>query len=400
MEPDLLVGERIRTHRMRQGRSQAVIAGLCGITEDYLSRIERGLKTPTLDVLVKIARELRVPVAALLSDEPVQQHSTSETFMPQDIAQALLGYGGDANRTAPPAPAVLRERVETAWRIWQSSKTRYTDTAVLLPDLIRDTETALRARNADARHGARREILRSAADLYFLLRSYCRRTGRTDLSLLAADRALRAAEEADDPIRIAAAQWNLGHILLGTDEPEAALDVALSGVEQVKAHVGTPEGAMAGALHLVAVVAEARRKRRWAARERLLDKALPQADAAGEGNPMWTVFGPTNVTLHAVSLDMEAGESAAALRLAEDVDITTLPSLERQFTFQLEVARCWDLRREDAAVLVHLLDLETLAPEDLARNPLSRQMVVGLRKRVRPIYRKQVVALADRLGIQ
>ncbi|MFC1418355.1 hypothetical protein [Streptacidiphilus cavernicola] len=45
-----------------------------------------------------------------------------------------------------------------------------------------------------------------AADLYFLLRSYLRRTGRVDMSMLAADRAMRAAEDADDPLRIAAAQ--------------------------------------------------------------------------------------------------------------------------------------------------------------------------------------------------
>jgi ribosome-binding protein aMBF1 (putative translation factor) len=47
MEPELPVGQRIREHRERQGKSQAVVAGLCRITEDYLSRIERGKKTPS-----------------------------------------------------------------------------------------------------------------------------------------------------------------------------------------------------------------------------------------------------------------------------------------------------------------------------------------------------------------
>ncbi|MER6847707.1 hypothetical protein AB0A81_21250 [Streptomyces flaveolus] len=35
-----------------------------------------------------------------------------------------------------------------------------------------------------------------------------------DLATIAADRAQRAAEDADDPLRIAAAQWNLGHVLV------------------------------------------------------------------------------------------------------------------------------------------------------------------------------------------
>lgn len=114
---------------------------------------------------------------------------------------------------------------------------------------------------------------------------------------------------------------------------------------------------------------------------------------------MWTVFGPTNVDLHAVSIEMEAGEATEALRVADQIDTSHLPSVERRFTFLLEVARCYDLRREDPAVLVHLLDLEQLAPEDLARNPLAQDMVARLRRRVRPTYRRQVDALAERLTL-
>ncbi|WP_327249861.1 hypothetical protein [Streptomyces sp. NBC_01320] len=87
---------------------------------------------------------------------------------------------------------------------------------------------------------------------------------------------------------------------------------------------------------------------------------------------MWTEFGPTNTELHGVSVQMLDGDAVEGLRLADQVDIARLPSRERQFTFRLEVARCYDLRREDTAVLVHLLELEDLAPEDLERSPLAR----------------------------
>lgn len=50
------------------------------------------------------------------------------------------------------------------------------------------------------------------------------------------------------------------------------------------------------------------------------------------------------------------------------------------------MARCYDLRRDDAAVLVHLLSLEDLAPEDLSRSPLARNMVKNLQQRVRPTF--------------
>jgi hypothetical protein len=114
---------------------------------------------------------------------------------------------------------------------------------------------------------------------------------------------------------------------------------------------------------------------------------------------MWTVFGPTNVALHAVSIEMEAGEAGEALHDADKIDTSQLPSLERTFTFLLEVARCHDLRREDPAVLLHLLQAEQLAPEDLARAQLARDMVVGLMRRARAMQARQAETLAGRMGM-
>ncbi|MEV4924066.1 helix-turn-helix transcriptional regulator [Streptomyces roseoverticillatus] len=398
MTSELSVGARVRYWRRRNGnRSQAAIAGLCGITEDYLSQIERGRKSPSLDVLVALAREIGVPVAALV-DERHSAEPERPRGLSSDITSILLGYG-PSHRDGPVEPAVLRERVEAAWRMWQTSRTRFTDAARVLPTLLVDVEHAVRAHRAATDVRARREVLRVAADLYGLLRSYCHRTGRVDLSLLVADRALRVAEEADDPLRIAAAHWNLGHVLLAAGDHEGAEQVATRAAEDL---LGSPasrvRNALAGALELVAATAVARRRDWWAARRRLEDRALPRARETGEGNVAWTVFGPTNVELHAMTIEMLAGEAAEGLRCADRIDITRVPSIERQFTFALEVARCHDLKREDAAVLVHLLDLEYLAPEDVVRSPLARQMAVDLRRRARPTYRRQTDALAERFG--
>ncbi|MEU0763636.1 hypothetical protein ABZ351_28550 [Streptomyces microflavus] len=111
------------------------------------------------------------------------------------------------------------------------------------------------------------------------------------------------------------------------------------------------------------------------------------------------MFGPTNVMLHAVNVEMTDGDATEGLRLADRIDTTQMPSRERQFTFGLEVARCYDLRRHDAAVLVHLLELEQLAPEDLQHSPLGRQLVTSLLGRARPTYRPQATGLAQRLQL-
>ncbi|GAA3844056.1 hypothetical protein GCM10022226_78890 [Sphaerisporangium flaviroseum] len=66
--PELPVGERARYWREKKQRKQAAVAGLCGISEEYLSQIERGLKVPSLPVLHSIATELGIPVTVLLEE--------------------------------------------------------------------------------------------------------------------------------------------------------------------------------------------------------------------------------------------------------------------------------------------------------------------------------------------
>lgn len=258
--------------------------------------------------------------------------------------------------------------------------------------------TAVRARRVGADEAVRRDTLRASADLYGLLRSYLRRTGRADLAMMAADRALCAAEDADDPIRIAVAQWNIGHALLSAGDADGAEQVTLRGAEDLAPLRGAESTAMSGALRLVAASAAARR-RDWDTARLRLGEARTSARAVGETNAGWTVFGPTNVALHEVSIELEAGEASEALRRADAIDTSPLPSRERTYTFTLEIASANDLRREDAAVLLHLLELEALAPEDLARTAVAAELVLRLIRRARSMHARQAEALATRIGL-
>ncbi|MBZ6259775.1 helix-turn-helix domain-containing protein [Streptomyces olivaceus] len=395
---DLPIGDRIRHYR--GGRRQDAVAGLIGITPDYLSQIERGLKVPSLPILYALAQELGVPTAALLSEQPPTEQAAVDTAEAA-VGRALLGYG-PARSARPVGAGELRDRVEGAWQSWQTDADRFTQAAETLPALVADVEHAARAARAGTDVGERRAVLRAAADLYCLLRSYHRRTGRVDLATLAADRAMRAAEDADDPLRIAAAQWNLGHVLLAAGQPAEAEELALHAAEQVAAArlPDVERTAMGGALQLVAVVGAARRRRWWEARHRLKEYAAPAARKVPDhSNIGWTVFGPTNLALHALSIDMEAGDTGEALHTADAIDTAGLPSLERGFTFGLEVAACHSQRRDDAATLLALIDLESAAPEDLARNPVARRLVLTVIRRARATQARQAERLAERIGL-
>ena len=62
------VGSVIRTCRVRKGLSQEVLSGLAGLDRTHYSKIERGLRTPTIDTFFKIAQALDMPPHQLMEE--------------------------------------------------------------------------------------------------------------------------------------------------------------------------------------------------------------------------------------------------------------------------------------------------------------------------------------------
>lgn len=74
----LSIGERIAFYRRRRGLSQVVLAGLMGKSEDWVSKIERGERQVNrVEVLVELARQLRVTLNDLLGEPPVSGAKSS-----------------------------------------------------------------------------------------------------------------------------------------------------------------------------------------------------------------------------------------------------------------------------------------------------------------------------------
>lgn len=62
------IGAVIRTCRERKGLSQEVLSGLAGLDRTHYSKIERGLRSPTLDTFFKIAHALDMPPHQLMME--------------------------------------------------------------------------------------------------------------------------------------------------------------------------------------------------------------------------------------------------------------------------------------------------------------------------------------------
>ena len=63
-----LLGETVRVKRKNSGFSQETLAERAGLSTVFISRVERGVESPSLDSMVKIAKALGVRVRDLVED--------------------------------------------------------------------------------------------------------------------------------------------------------------------------------------------------------------------------------------------------------------------------------------------------------------------------------------------
>lgn len=156
--------------------------------------------------------------------------------------------------------------------------------------------------------------------------------------------------------------------------------------------------ALSGALTLLGAVASARQGAVWTARERVRSVAA-LADQTGERNVCWTAFGPVNVAMYAVSVEIEAGEAGEALRLAERIDHDQSPSIERRVAFLLEQAKGYIQRRDYGSALALLHTAHHEAPEDIRYRPAAHQLVNTVIHRARRGIATEAARLATRAGL-
>ena len=63
------IGSRIRMAREGLGLSQEKLAERAGVNTSYLSQVERGKKTPSLDVLVRVSGAVNLRLAELFAED-------------------------------------------------------------------------------------------------------------------------------------------------------------------------------------------------------------------------------------------------------------------------------------------------------------------------------------------
>jgi transcriptional regulator with XRE-family HTH domain len=395
------LGARIAAARRRRGLSRHAAAELCGRSEEWLRKLERGQRGTSLRMVARLAEVLRVPdLGELLGDgAPTTLYARPEHPALGQVRAALaaaprVGTGDPAGKVT-----ALRADVAAAWRLRSVSGRDRSDLAVVLPRLL-DRAPAL-VRDAEDRRDARR----LAAEVYHLGQLYLCYQDAPELLWVVVDRGTQTALDADDPLAAARAAWFAAYLYRDTGHVDQAHQVVDDGLRALD---GLPEPLRASpaerrhrsGLALAAALNHAR-EGSHADAWRWWDLAVAaDEDATAGGVPLspHALFGqdPGDVAL---ALDVELGRSTAAVRRAETTDVDSVTSVPRRTRLLLEVARAHLLRRQHTAAVALLRTAYATGPEATVFSLHGRAMVHELRTTAGPMLRSQVARLADDMGL-
>ena len=391
-------GQRIARARRRRGLSQAVLAGLVGRSESWLSQVERGKRSvDSHSVLLRLAKVLRVDVEELTGSADRDETGRRAYPAASLIEQAMMGYGvpGPLDGSGVTLD-FLRSQASSAYQAYQA--TRYDAAGRILPGLIRGVDTAARTVGS-----LRPAACAVRARVYDTTAAVLSRVGEPFLAWAAADRAMFAAGQSGDPLLAAASAWRMSYMITGRKHPQEALDLAMAASAALERRLQTPTPerlSVYGALHLAAATAAAASFDRTTTQS-LLATARGIADRTGEANHMGTAFGPVNVAIHAISASLKLGDPRTATQTGEALDIAAMPIglVGRRTQVNLDLARAYAMTRKDAAAVNLLLAAERLSPQLVWYDPATRDVLTELLRREHRPSTPELRPLARRAGV-
>lgn len=401
-------GERIQILRERKGLTRPVLAGLVGMSASWLKGIERGTRLPPrLPLLVKLAEALAVGDVALLAGTDMDIGGATSVPLasfariPHDAVPAIREAVRDPLLVIPAAPvdvAALAARTADAWRLWHQSPQHRTDVGRVLPRLVTDARIGARAAQGPDRRAANAVL----TDVYALVQHEVVWASEAELTWTVADRAMTAAQEADTPAALSGAAWTLGMVQRSVGDTDGALTLARDAAALLEPRLddaGDELRALFGALQLHAATTCARAGREgdaWAYWDAARDTAGRLTD---HYHHPWTMFGESNVQLHAVSIAADLSKSAEARSRAEGIDPEQIPSRERRGRLGVEIARAYQQRRDYPAMLHWLEEAYRTSADSVRYSPSARQMAADAVDNGGALISRRARSLAGSVGL-
>lgn len=444
-------GALIRRVRTARGLTLADLGALCGYSASTVSRLERG-RQPLRDIVVlaSIADALQIPPQALGLADPRRRHASAAPLRlappgdgpdkvgarhmvggedPVRRRELLTGAAGIAAAAALSAipdrpvagtaarpdlsaelqrvlyrgdPAVnpvslpsLHRAITAARADFQAA--RYRQLAGTVPALIA-TATATR----DTADGDRRpEAEALLADAYTTAGNLLIKVNDDLMAMATADRAVQAAERADDPLALADARRSVAVVLRRTGRTAAAQDLVIRAAAAIEpaGAAGPEQLSMYGMLMAVAAYTAAVDGDRSGAHD-LIDEAATAATRLGhDANHRHTAFGPTNITLYRLSIAQVLGDNGTAVEHARSVRTSAITTPERRGRYWVDLARAYHQWGKYPQCYQALVAAERASPADVRYRPPVHRMVLDLLRADRRRALPDLPAFAGRIGL-
>ncbi|WP_436735828.1 helix-turn-helix domain-containing protein [Streptomyces sp. BBFR102] len=389
------LGRRIAYWRDQRGLTQADLGRLMGQSRRWVQDLEGGQRQtdPRLSVLQRAAHALRIPLDRLVADTPPPSAATTP---PADVAALIdsLHAPSPSGRKVP--IGALHRRIAYCCQAWEAC--HYTAAARELPRVLADAH-----RTADTGPAAAVLLSRAYQLTASLLFKYG--DGARTPAVLAADRALAAAQQSGDAVAIGAASRRVARGLMHQQRYGAAAGYATATAETLRPALETGGASglsTLGMLYLVAAIAvtgDGRSPHTVKVAADTLGAAGDVAAQQGEQGADYTSFGSTNVALHEVDVALRLDDAWSAVESSADITPGALRALsrERQARHLVTTARARALTRDRSAAVRDLLDAERLAPEEV-RRPSVNRLVEELMELV-PVPGPELTGLARRCGL-
>lgn len=405
---ELPVGRRVAYWRQRRKMSQQLFADRIGKSKSWVDKVERGVRRlDKFSVLYEIGDVLQVDVQLLCGGEmrrkPESVNCVDQVEV-EEIRAALEHYDQVITYFGTPADDNvsldgLGKAVAHAWASFQHAK--YGMLARTLPQLLRDAQVADSvASGEDAPKAA--HLL---AQVYQIAASAMRKLGEHELGWLAADRAISVSHRSGDVLLAGVATTRVANALLTLDRARPALDLNVAVAHKLAPATeaeATPERLSVYGILLLQGAMAAARCGDFATTQDLLRAADEAADRLGtDANHYWTVFGPTNVTLHRAAAAVDLGEHGIAVatheKLRPDGFNALLP--ERRAHHLVDMSRAYTQTGNLDKAAELLLEADRLAPSEIRCRPHAQQVLTGVLRRVRGLPPQPLAELADHIGV-
>lgn len=416
-------GTVVRAARSAAGWSQSDLARRCGYSASQISRWETG-RMPLRDVatMQTLAAVLDLPPETFglagddtasaacrsprrrthtLNPTPAALRGEDEIVRRREFLQAASGFGtalawpgtvaaqpsdldpaellaqqlgevllGPTPSAEPATVDQLHHALRAARRDFAAC--RYLPLATRLPELLTTAEATATAQP----ERARQHLLAGA---YNLTTRALIKLEASGLEWVSADRGLRAAHAADEPLTLAEAQRLVASAARRAGHHDRAQNLTLAAAEHLhtsSTHPPPQHLAMCGTLYCSAGYAAARAGDRDRAEE-LLTEAQHTAQRL-DSDPTEQRTLAANTVSHRVSAAYLLGDAGAGLVHARSLPLAAIPTTERRARLLVDAAMCyaqWDAPRR---ALHTLLAAERTAPQEVRTRNAARRLVTTL----------------------